>query len=117
MSCGPSPAYLNGSAGFSYFFTQSSVNGTNDATTFASTTNYHDAVFSTSFGGGLYFPVRVSKSTFAIDLGARYHWNGKTRYLREGSITDQPDGSLLIEPIESRTDLLTYHVGVSFGRW
>jgi hypothetical protein len=108
--------YVNGTAGFSYFFTESSVSGSNDVnSSFASTTNFHDGVFSTAAGGGLYIPVTVSKTRFSIDVGARYHWNGKTRYLREGGITDLPDGSIQVEPIESRTDLLTYHIGVSFG--
>lgn len=108
--------YVNGTAGFSYFFTESSLSGANDVnTSFASTTNFQDGVFSTSAGGGVYIPVTVSKTRFSIDLGARYSWNGRTRYLREGSITDLPDGSIQVEPIESRTDLLMYHVGVSFG--
>ena len=108
--------YVNGTAGFSYFFTESSVSGTrSDASPFASTTNFHDGVFSTAAGGGIYIPLTVSKTRFSVDVGARYHWNGKTRYLREGSIVDQPDGSIEITPIESRTDLLTWHLGLSFG--
>ena len=108
--------YVNGTAGFSYFFTQSSISGTNDVnTSFANTTNFHDAVFSTAAGGGVYIPLTVRKTRFSIDVGARYHWNGRTRYLREGGITDLPDGSIQVEPIESRADLLSYHIGLSFG--
>ena len=107
--------YVNGTAGFSYFFTQSSVSGRDDLNTTFASTNFHDAVFSTAAGGGVYIPVTVSKTRFSIDVGATYRWNGRTRYLREGGITDLPDGSIQVEPIESRTDLLNYHLGVSFG--
>jgi hypothetical protein len=107
--------YVNGTAGFSYFFTQSAVEGSDNSSTFAQTTNFDDVVFSTAAGAGLYIPVRAGRTPISLDLGARYRWNGRTRYLREGSITDLPDGSIAISPIESRTDLVTYQIGVTFG--
>ena len=107
--------YVNGTAGLSYFSTQSSVEGTYTNETFASTTNFKDAVFATTAGGGFYIPMNYGGTRFSIDVGAKYHWNGKTRYLREGSITDLPDGTIEFTPIESRTDMLVYHLGVSFG--
>jgi hypothetical protein len=107
--------YVNGTVGFSYFFTQSAVEGTGNGSRFAQTTNFDDAVFSTAAGAGLYVPVRAGRTPISLDLGARYRWNGKTRYLREGSITDLPSGDIAISPIESRTDLVTYQIGVTFG--
>lgn len=108
--------YANGTVGFSYFYTQSSLESTyGDGSPLASSTNYNDAVLSTSASGGLYIPLTVSRVRFSVDVGATYRWHGKTRYLREGSITDLPDGSIEYVPIESRTDMVMYHLGVSFG--
>jgi hypothetical protein len=107
--------YVNGSVGLSYFWTESSLSGSDNSTTFASTRNFSDAVFASSAGAGVYIPVHRGRQPISLDLGARYHWNGRTRYLRKGSIVDNPDGTISINPIESRTDLVTYHLGVSFG--
>jgi hypothetical protein len=37
------------------------------------------------------------------------------RYLREGGIRDLPNGGVRLDVIQSRADLITYHVGVSIG--
>lgn len=107
--------YLNGSVGLSYFWTESSLEGSNSSQPFTSTRNFSDAVFATTAGAGVYIPVRRGRQPISLDFGARYHWNGETSYLREGSITDNPDGSITITPIKSRTDLVTYHIGVTVG--
>ena len=107
--------YVNGTLGFSYFYTQSSLDARNYGQTLAQNTNYHDAVLSSTAGVGLYVPTEISRVKFSVDVGASYRWNGKTRYLREGSITDNPDGTITYTPIESKTDLLQLHLGVSFG--
>src|SRR5574340_1479763 len=95
--------YLNATAGASYFFTRSSVEGTSDLQPFAESTNFDDFIFSWTGGGGVYIDVRRGRKPIAIDLDARYHGNGRTSYLREGSISDNPDGSITITPIRSRT--------------
>lgn len=106
--------YANASAGFSYFFTESTVEGSNnDNDPFASTTNYSDATFRYGFGWGLLIPFQTRTSEWAIDLGAMYHGNGQVRYLREGGIQDMPDGSIVIYPIQSDANLLTYRLGFS----
>lgn len=106
--------YANASAGFSYFFTESTVEGSNnDNDPFASTTNYSDATFRYGFGWGLLIPFQTRTSEWAIDLGAMYHGNGQVRYLREGGIEDRPDGSIVVYPIQSDANLLTYRLGFS----
>lgn len=108
--------YANASAGFSYFFTESSVEGSNnDNNPFASTTNYSDATFRYGLGWGLLIPFQAGRNEWAIDLGAVYHGNGQVRYLREGGIEDMPDGSIVLHPIQSDANLLTYRVGFSIG--
>ena len=108
--------YVNGSVGFSYFFTESSVEGSNDSQQFASTTNFDDGTMHYAAGGGVVIPFRVKTTPVALDVGARYLNNRRTRYLREGGITDQSDGSITINPIQSRVELVAWSVGVTIGR-
>ena len=109
--------YANATAGLSYFATTSSVQGTRGGDAFARTTNYDDTQFSWGGGAGVLVPVnRGARTRVFLDLGARYHDNGRNvRYLREGGIHDLPNGDVLLDVIQSRADLITYHVGVSIG--
>ncbi len=105
--------YLFGTAGLAYFVTESSLRGTRGGEDFANTTNFDDLTFAYGGGTGVYVPVRGGRLPISIDVGARFHRNGRARYLREGSIRDEPNGSISYTPIESETDLVTFHVGVS----
>jgi Outer membrane protein beta-barrel domain len=107
--------YLTGTAGLAYFFTESSLSGRDEADGFARTNNFDDATFAWTAGGGIYIPLRRRAHPISLDLGARYHGNGEARYLREGSIADNPDGSITISPIRSQTNFLIFHLGVTFG--
>ena len=108
--------YVNGFVGVSYIFTESSVRGSSSGESFASSTNYDDASFAYGGGAGLYIPVgRRRHNPVSIDLGAQYRHNGQAYYLVKGGITDNPDGSITLDPIRSETNLLTFHVGVSVG--
>jgi opacity protein-like surface antigen len=107
--------YLTGTAGLAYFFTESSLSGRDEADGFARTNNFDDATFAWTAGGGIYIPLRRRAHPISLDLGARYHDNGEARYLREGSITDNPDGSITISPIRSQTNFVIFHVGVTVG--
>lgn len=113
---GPIRPYVNGTVGLAYFFTQSSVSGTSNsqASPFASTENYNDAQLALAGGAGVYVPVSAGKVPVMLDIGARFQGNGRTRYLKEGSITDNSDGSISYSPIESQTNFVSYHLGVSF---
>jgi hypothetical protein len=107
--------YVNAAAGFSYFYTESQVEGSdNDDQPFASTKNYDDGTFAWGAGGGFLIPFATRSGEIAIDLGVRYHANGEVRYLREGSIVDLPDGTVQINPIQSEANLVTFRVGISF---
>ena len=80
---------------------------------FARTTNYSDAAFRYGFGWGILVPFQTSSTEWAIDFGAIYHGNGQVRYLREGGIIDLPDGSIILQPIQSDANLFTYRLGFS----
>lgn len=112
---GPVRPYVNGSIGFSYFFTQSSVEGSdNNNYSFAETTNFDDLVFATTGGAGVYIPFGTRQEA-GLDIGVRYHNGGRGQYLREGSIQDRPGDTPLITPIESQTRLVSWRVGVVVG--
>lgn len=115
---GPVRPYMNGNVGFAYFGTESSVKGTRDSgqEPFASTTNYDDWTLSYGGGSGVLIPVSHNRRSLVfLDLGARFHNNGRVRYLREGGITDLPNGDVALDVIHSRANLWTYHIGVSVG--
>jgi hypothetical protein len=107
--------YLNASAGFSYFFTESTVEGSNNNEDFASTTNYDDGGFAWGGGGGILIPFRTKDGEFAIDFGVRYHGNGEMSYLRENGIEDIPGGGIRLHPIRSEANLVTYRLGFAYA--
>lgn len=108
--------YLNGSVGFSYFVTESSLSGLDDNEDLFNTRNYSDFVTAARVGGGLRFQVgNTSKGPVQIDLGVTYHRNGVAEYLRKGDIIDYPDGSIEILPNRTEANLMVFRVGVAFG--
>jgi hypothetical protein len=115
MPTGPVRPYAHAFVGGAYFFTQSSISGRDEDYAFASSRNLSDNVPSYGYGGGVFIPFAVRNALVGLDLGARFIRNGHTRYLREGGITDLPDGGSVISPIESQTSLIVYQVGVSAG--
>ena len=123
LSWGPELAKPNGrirpyvNAGFSWLFfrTTSSLTGSDSGEDGSiNTTNYKDGTGAWAFGGGLRFTLGRISSPASLDLGARYYRGGSTSYLREGSIQDNPDGSITITPLSSLTPLMVYSVGVKF---
>jgi hypothetical protein len=107
--------YIN--AGYSrlFFRTTSSIAGSDSSEDSGiSTTNYKDGTGAWVYGGGLRFSLGRSTSPVSLDLGLRYHRGGSASYLREGSIQDNPDGSITITPLSSQTPFVVYSVGVKF---
>ena len=116
VPAGPVRPYLNATAGFSYFFTHSSVSSDDDYEgNYFDTTNHDDAVFALTGGGGFMIPLSMRRTQVLLDIGATFHRNGEATYLRKGSIRDLPDGSIEINPIRSEANFITYRLGVSIG--
>ena len=108
--------YINATAGVSYFFTHSSISGDDAADNDVfDTTNHDDAVFALTGGGGFLIPISMRRTPVLFDLGATFHRNGQATYLRKGSIVDRPDGSIVINPIRSEANFVTFRIGVSIG--
>jgi len=107
--------YANAGIGGQFFFTQSSVEGTDDATSFATTTNQWDKTLAWVAGGGVYIPVYQRNVNVLIDLGAQYVKGGRARYLKPGSIEDLPNSQIRITPMESETHMVLLKFGVKVG--
>jgi hypothetical protein len=107
--------YLDGTLGFSYFWTQSSVEGSSGGTgAFASSQNFSDSGFSTAWGSGIYIPLSVSKSPVILDIGAQVHKNADIQYLTKNSITfSGTSAPPTITPVRSSADFITWRLGVS----
>jgi hypothetical protein len=109
---GPIRPYVNAAGTFSYFFTESSVEGSNNNDSFAETTNYDDYTFGWAAGGGLLIPLGVRQDVM-LDLGVRYRANGNVTYLTKGGIEDLPDGGIRLNPIASDANLVAFRIGIS----
>lgn len=107
--------YANATIGFSYFSTSSSVRGSGSSEDFAQTTNFDDLTFAWQTGTGLWITLSRGARPVLLDASVRYVGNGRVRYLREGSIEENADGTISFEPIESETNLMWIQVGVSIG--
>lgn len=102
--------YANAAIASTYFWTASTLSGA-DSYAYASDTNYDDWSHAWVFGGGVMIP--FGKSLGALNLGARYHYGARANYLKEGDITDNPDGSITLNPRSSKTDLVLWQLGFS----
>jgi hypothetical protein len=78
------------------------------------TTNFKDSTRGWVYGGGLRFQLGSQTSPVMLDTGLRYNRGGTASYLREGSIQDNPDGTITVTPLTSRTPFLVYTIGVKF---
>lgn len=107
--------YVNVGIGGSYFFTGSHLDGMDDERAIGYTTNFSDGTFAVMAGGGVYVPLHVKASPVAVDVGFRYHRNGTVKYLREGDIRDNADGTISFVPRQTRADLFTVVVGMTVG--
>jgi hypothetical protein len=112
---GPVRPYVNAAISGLFFKTSTSVDGsTTENQPVASTTNHSDNTRAWVLGTGLRIPLPRSDSRFSLDLGLRYHYGGVASYLREGSIQDTSDGSIIITPLNTRTPYIAYLIGVRF---
>ncbi len=103
--------YANATAGFSYFSTSSSATGSGNDEPFANSTNYSDAGFAWTAGGGLYVPLRAGNTRIQLDLGATWMDNGSREYLRPDGITFE-NGGVQLNPVRSQAQALRFHLGI-----
>lgn len=109
----PVRPYVNAAVGLQTFVTETSLSGSDQSGDYASTTNSSDATFAYIFGGGFYIPFGRVSSSGSLNIGARYHFGGTAKYLRKGDIIDNADGSITLNPVSSKTDVIMWQVGFS----
>lgn len=114
--------YVDGLVGFNYLFTATSVYSLDevdewgDPERIARRTNSRDFALSLGAGGGVMVElVRWPNDTrLNLDVGARYVFGGKADYLIPRSLG--PRGEVAeLEANRSRTDVVTIHVGLTYG--
>ena len=112
---GPLRPYVGGTVGIGTFWTQTSIEGTdNNQQPFAQTTNQRDNTFAWSGVGGVTVPVTRS-GTVLMDLGVTYQGNGEATYLPPGVVRDSNGDPVVRDAVRSKTDMLLYRVGVRIG--
>jgi hypothetical protein len=112
LGTGPVRPYGFGTAGFSYFAT---ITSTGDSEyDYVSNTNFDDLRFALSAGGGLLVQLNRGHKPIWFDIGGQWTHNGRTQYLRTGSIRETADGGLVLFPIYSNADFWTFRLGVAF---
>jgi hypothetical protein len=106
--------YFQAAFGGSNFRTSTSAHD-ESGFTIASSTNFDDWTWALYGGAGLMYQISHGRTPFFLDLAARYQTHGRTRYLREGSLEPAPGGGVIVDPVESKTDLLIVHLGLQIG--
>lgn len=103
--------YANAAVALTDFSTSSSLSDS-FGQELASQQNENDFSHAWIFGAGFQIPVG---STGGIDLGARYYYGGRATYLTKGDITDNPDGTITLNPRNSKTDMVLWQIGFSLA--
>ena len=112
---GPIRPYVEGIFGGNYLFTTSEVKSENSTEPIASSTNFDD--FTWSYGGGAGLLFRLTEnlgdvSSLFLDLKVRYMYGTSAEYLTENSVFINSLGDTIFTPQKSKTDLVTFHIGV-----
>lgn len=112
--------YVDGLAGVSYFWTQTSVSDEYDDYELASSTNYDDVALTYGGGAGLQIKLvdghnkRGRPFDVLLDGRVRYLVGGETTYLGRGDIDRFDNGTIRIRPRRSTTTLVVPQLGVTF---
>jgi len=110
---GPFRPYANASIAYTQFSTTSTLSDPFGQFDPISNQNAGDGSHAWIFGSGLLIP--FGESGGGLNLGAKYFYGGRARYLTKGDITDNPDGSITLHPRVSKTDMVLWQVGVTFA--
>lgn len=108
--------YAEGLFGGAYIFTTTDVESENSGSNVFESNNFDDFTWSYGAGGGLLIKLIEREEDFSklfLDIKARYVFGTKADYLKEGSVTIE-DGNVYYNVVESKTDLLMFHLGVVF---
>lgn len=113
-STGAISPYVSALGGFSVFWTESSVEGSdNEDSPFASSTNSSDAVL--AYGGSLGAVIRIVNGNrpVRLDGGVRYLRHDDAKYLTKSRIQEGFENDRDPIPVRGRADFLAYYFGVN----
>jgi hypothetical protein len=106
--------YFSALGGFSVFWTESTVEGSQNANTpFASTTNSADAVLAYGGSGGAYWRIAQGSRPVRLDFNVRYLRHDDVRYLTDDRVTAAFRSNAEPVPVRGRADMVTYSLGVT----
>lgn len=100
--------------GFSVFWTESNVEGSQNVNSpFARTTNSSDAVW--AYGGAVGSYLRLTGGNFPVrlDLGARFLRHDDVRYLTSDRVRQAFESNAVPVPVRGRADFITYYLGAN----
>jgi hypothetical protein len=104
--------YAAALGGFSVFWTESTVEGSqNNNTPFASTTNNSDAVLAYGGQAGLLVRVYNGRTPVRLDVGARLLRHDKVQYLTDERVREAFEQDRPPVPVRGRADFVTYYIG------
>jgi hypothetical protein len=121
--------YLETLAGWSYFYTETSINdrrSSNSGEPIASDTNFEDWALAYGVGTGLQFRLfnwseRIPESVDGefppiggyLTIGGRYLFGNEAEYLKKGSVQSS-NGNVTYDVSRSKTDMMLVQVGFVF---
>ncbi|MCR9131522.1 MAG: porin family protein [bacterium] len=112
--------FIEGSVGFNYLYTQSSITDLYDDEEIASTVNYDYFTSNSGIGAGAKFRLWEGFNDdgdfvgLHLILKTKYMLGGEALYLKEGDLI--PNGNNLDYVVsQSRTDLTTFNIGLVFN--
>ena len=110
--------YASVLGGFSVFWTESTIEGTqNTNEPFASTTNSSDAALAYGGAAGLYIRVANGARPVRIELGARVLRHDNAKYLTDERVREAFENNRDPAPVRGRADFVTYYAGVNVILW
>jgi hypothetical protein len=110
--------YATALGGFSVFWTDSRVEGSNnDNRPFASTTNASDAVWAYGGAAGAYVRLTKGRVPVHLDVGARFLRHDDVRYLNDQRVRDAFNNNTTPVPVRGRADFVTYYLGANIIAW
>lgn len=107
--------YVAALGGFSYFFTESSVEGSNNTqSSFASTNNSSDAALAYGGSAGAYLRVyQRNGRDIRLEFGGRYLRHDQAQYLNDERVEAAFQNNRDPIPLRGRADFVTYYFGVN----
>jgi hypothetical protein len=104
--------YAAALGGFSVFWTESTLEGSNNTQPFASTTNSSDVALAYGGAVGAYWRVTRGPSPVRLNIGARFLRHDDVTYLSASAVRDAVQRREDPRPRRSRADFTSYHLGV-----